>query len=244
MLQKTKGIVLRPVKYGETSLVATIFTEAYGVQAYMVQGVRSSKARQNRAGSFQPGMMLELIVYQQPNKNLQRIREFQPAYIYGALQEDVVKNSIVLFSVEVLLRLLPEHAPLPALFDFVYEYFTTLDKLPSGSIANLPLFFIIHCSREFGYELKGTYNEHTPYLDMQEGGFTGDAPTAAPFVNEEDTRALDVLIKVAGYNELVTLVIAADIRMRLTDWYITYLQRHTQHMGNIRSLAVLRTVLH
>src|ERR1019366_7795268 len=163
MLHKTNGIVLRSIKYGESSLVTTIFTAAYGVQTYMVQGVRSSKAKQNRAGTFQPGMLLELVVYQQQNKNLQRIREFQVAYIFGAFQEDVVKNSIVLFSTEVLLRLLPENAPLPALFDFVYEYFITLDKMPATGIANFPLFFIIHCSREFGFELKGSYNTQTPY---------------------------------------------------------------------------------
>ena len=42
-MHKTKGIVLRTVKYGDTSLVVTIFTELFGVQTYLVNGVRSSK---------------------------------------------------------------------------------------------------------------------------------------------------------------------------------------------------------
>lgn len=244
MLHKTNGIVLRSIKYGESSLVTTIFTATHGVQTYMVQGVRSSKARHNRAGSFQPGMLLELIVYQQPNKNLQRIREFQAAYISGTLQEDVVKNSIVLFSVEVLLRLVPENAPLPALFDFVYEYFITLDKTPVTGIANFPLFFIIHCSREFGFELKGNYNSLTPHLNLQEGGFTGQAPSAMPFINSEDAAILNLLIKAGDYEALKHIQMNADMRLRLLEWYVTFLQQHTQHMGNIRSLPVLRAVLH
>jgi DNA repair protein RecO (recombination protein O) len=36
MTHKTKGIILRTVKYGETSLVVTAFTELFGIQAYMV----------------------------------------------------------------------------------------------------------------------------------------------------------------------------------------------------------------
>src|SRR4051812_44832359 len=115
MLQKTNGIVLRSVKYGDTSLVTTIFTAVSGVQTYMVKGVRTSKAGKNRAGSFQPGVLLEMVVYQQPHKNIQHIREFQAAYLYNSLHENVIKNSIGLFSAEVLLRLLPEHAPLPVL---------------------------------------------------------------------------------------------------------------------------------
>ena len=45
MLFKTKGIVMRAVKYGETSLVVTIFTELFGMQTYMVNGVRISSPK-------------------------------------------------------------------------------------------------------------------------------------------------------------------------------------------------------
>jgi hypothetical protein len=37
---------------------------------------------------------------------------------------------------------------------------------------------------------------------------------------------------------------SAAMRMRLTEWYIAFLQRHTQHMSNIRSLQVLQAILH
>ncbi len=243
MLHKTNGIVLRAVKYGESSLVTTIFTELYGVQTYMVQGVRSSKARQNRAGFFQPGTLLELVVYQQPQKNMQRIREFQAAYIYNGLQEDVVKNSIVLFSAELLLRLLPELGPLPALFRFSYDYFVALDNMPLHEVANFPLFFIIECSRELGYPLKGGYSTETPYPNLQEGDFTAHTPSESP-LNDEDARALSRLLQVNSLADLSRAELNSERRLRLIDWYVNYLQQHTQHMGNIRSLSILRTILH
>lgn len=244
MLLNTKGIVLRSIKYGEHSLVTTLFTAAYGVQTYMVQGVRSTKAGKNRAGFFQPGMLLDLVVYQQPNKNLQRIREYQAAYIYNTLQQDVVKNSVVLFSAELLLRLLPEHAPLPELFDFVFDYFIRLDATDSRSVANFPLFFIIRCSRDLGFELKGTYCAATPHLDLHEGGFSSEAPALMPYVTDEDAAALSRIVKTDSYDTLQHTNMNADMRARLIEWYVVFLQRHTQHMGAIRSLQVLQTVLH
>ena len=54
MTHKTKGIVLRSIKYGETSLVVTIFTEMFGIQTYMVNGVRTSKKSAAKANLFQP----------------------------------------------------------------------------------------------------------------------------------------------------------------------------------------------
>ncbi len=244
MLQKTRGIVLRPVKYGDTSLVVTLFTSEYGVQAYMVQGVRSSTPSKNKAGYFQPGTMLDLIVYMQPGKNLQRIREFQASYIYKSVHEEVVKNSILLFSSELMLRLLPEHAPLPELFEFACTYFTTLDSTPVKQCANSPLFFLVQCSKLLGYELRGDYSEETPFLDLQEGGFSSHPPQIAPFTSYEDARALGAVLQADTYDVVKELAMSSDMRMRLIDWYITFLQQHTQHLGNVRSLAVLRTILH
>src|SRR5690606_19410563 len=109
------------------------------------------------------------------------LREFQSAYIYRSLQEEVIKNSIALFSVELLLRLLPEHAPQPELFDFCFDYFTTLDSFSPEQTANFPLYFIIQISRFLGYELKGNYSETTPHLNLHEGGFSETLPLTKPF---------------------------------------------------------------
>ncbi len=244
MLHKTNGLVLRSIKYGDSSLITTIFTDVYGIQTYIVQGVRSVKARQNRAGFFQPGMMLELVVYMQPQKNMQRIREFQPAYIYTTVQESVVKNSIVLFSAELLLRLIPEHAPMPALFDFTFNYFKLLDTTSTEHVANLPLFFIVQCCRFLGYELTGDYSTATPHLNLQEGGFTAHAPASIPYTKDEDAIALNTFLREDDYDRLKATEMNAAMRFRLIEWYIAFLKQHTQHMGNIKSLQVLQTILH
>jgi DNA repair protein RecO (recombination protein O) len=244
MLHKTRGITLRSIKYGDTSLIVTMFTGTFGVQTYMVQGVRSQKSQRNKAAAFQPGTLLELVVYHHPMKNLQRIREFELAYIYSSVQENVIKNTIVLFSGEVLLRLLPEHAPLPPLFDFTWQYFIALDKLPVAHTGNLPLYFVIQCSRELGYELIGSYSPTTPNLNLQEGGFTEHPPVAAPYMSNEEARALGALQAVDSYEALSAIELNGAMRLRLIDWYISFLQQHSQHMGNIKSLPVLRAILH
>ena len=45
MLIKTRGIVFRAVKYGETSVIADIFTEEKGLCSFIGGGVRSARAR-------------------------------------------------------------------------------------------------------------------------------------------------------------------------------------------------------
>jgi len=82
-LHKTKGIVLRTVKYGETSLIVTVYTEIFGLQSYLVRGVRASSARgPGRSNLFQPASILDLVVYHNEISNQQQVREFHWANIY------------------------------------------------------------------------------------------------------------------------------------------------------------------
>jgi len=246
MLTNTPAIVLRAIKYGETSLVVTMFTRVLGVQGYLVQGIRqaSAKGRGTRAGLLQPATLLELIAYRSPGQHLQRLREFSPAYLYTTVQAEVVKNSIALFSVEVLLRLLPGDAEHPELFDAAWEYFHQLDRLPTGGVANFPLWFVVLCSRALGYELAGQWSPDTPHLNLREGGFTAEAPVVRPFVPDADAEALGRLLAVREPEELAAVPMTADTRFRLIDWYLEFLHQHTQHLGPIRSLGVLRAILH
>ncbi len=243
-MHNTNGIVLRSIKYGETSLIVTVFTEVYGIQAFMAQGIRSTKGGRNRAGLLQPTMMLEIVMNHQQTKSLQRMKEFQPAYLYQSVQQDIVKNTVALFSVEVLLRLLPEEAPFPELYEFTQQYFTRLDTTAQSSIGNYPLFFIIMCSRFLGYEPKGNYSEETPHLNLQEGGFTDHPPAYEPFIADDEGAKLNELLLVNGFDELELVAINGTLRLKLLKWYISFLQTHTQHMGNIKSLAVLQAILH
>jgi DNA repair protein RecO (recombination protein O) len=244
MLHNTRGIVLRSVKYGETSLITTIFTEKHGVESYMVQGARSSSAKNNRSAALQPGMLLNLISYHKPNTNLQRLREFQYAYLYTSLQEKITKNSIALFSIELLLRIMPEHAAMPEVFDFAFQYFQQLDQSSDHEVANFPLHFTIQCCKLLGYEIHGEYTANTPHLNIQEGAFTHHMPPIGPFANDEEAKALSLLLKVSTITELSAISLNAELRNRILDWLLEFLKQHTQHMGNLKSLEILRTILH
>lgn len=245
MLQTTQGIVLRSVKYGESSLVCTVFTRTYGAQAYLVQGVRASaKGRSSRAGLLQPGTLLDLVIYQKPQRSLQRIREFSPFYIYQQLQENIVRNSVALFSLELLLRLLPSDAPAPELFDFTADYFRHLDVLPLPDVANFPLYFLIHTGRFLGYDIHGTYTTATPYLSLHDGAFVTQPPANQPLVSDEDALALAALMRTTNPADLHNTEMNAAMRSRLLEWYLEFLHRHTQHMGTIKSLEVLHAILH
>jgi len=152
-LHKTKGIVLRTVKYGETSVIVTIFTEIFGVLSYLVNGVRTStKKGSGKANLFQPTAILDLVVYHNETKNLQRIKEFKWGYLYQHIFSDVPKNAVALFMVELLTKCLKQPEANADLFNFCEDAFMHLDESKGAVMANFPLFFALHLSNFFGFK--------------------------------------------------------------------------------------------
>ncbi len=155
-LHKTKGIVLRTVKYGETSVIVTVFTELFGVQSYLVNGVRTStKKGSGKASLFQPAAILDLVVYHNELKHLNRIKEFKWGFLYQHILSDVQKNAVALFMVELLTKCLKQPEPNPDLFQFTEDCFLYLDKSNGTAMANLPLFFALHLTHFFGFQNDG-----------------------------------------------------------------------------------------
>ena len=76
MLHNTKGIVLRVTKYGDTSVIASIYTELFGLQQYIVKGVRTiSKKGASKGVFYQPAAILQMEAYHYPMKSMQMIKD-------------------------------------------------------------------------------------------------------------------------------------------------------------------------
>ena len=243
MTHKTKGIVLRTVKYGETSLVATILTELFGVQTYMVNGVRSSKKTSAKANLFQPGAILDLVVYHHEQKNMQRIKEFGWAVIYKNVLTDVIKNSIALYLVELLYKCLKQPEKNEKLFYFAEDVLLHLDTADKSVTANMPLYFALHLPHFLGFRMNDDYSEQKNILDLQEGNFIEEQPSHSYFIEGENALLTSQLLKVMQPAELSHFHLHHDARRKLLHYYHNYYALHIQDFGEMKTLAVLQDVL-
>lgn len=243
-LHKTKGIVLRSVKYGETSLVVTVFTELFGVQSYLVNGVRtSSKKGAGKAGLFQPAAILDMVVYHQELKHLNRVKEFKWSLVYNRLFSDVPRHAASLFMVELLSKCLKQPESNPELFHFTEDCLLALDGCPAAVMANLPLFFALHLSHFFGFRMTDDHDAEHPYLDLSEGSFVTTQPHHPHFLEGKEAIVTSQLLKVLQPDELSEIKLDHHFRRHLLQRYEDYYRLHITDFGALRSLPVLREVL-
>ncbi len=244
MIHKTKGIVIRVVKYGETSVIVSIYTELFGIQSYIVNGVRiSSKKGSGKANLFQPAAILDLVVYHNELKNIQRLKEFRWGYLYQHLFFDVIKNSVALYMIELLQKTLKQPEPNPYLFHFIEDAFLHLDVSDETVVANYPVFFALHLSGFYGFRFSDRYSAKNNILDLQEGEFVNEQPSHAYFLEGDYSYITSQLLKVVQPHELKEIRLNKETRRILLQAYQVFYALHIQDFGTMKTLPVLQEVL-
>lgn len=244
MIHATKGIVLRTVKYGDTSIITTVYTELFGIQSYIVKGVRqSNKTSSGKAGFFQPSAMLEMEVYHNEQKQLQFIKEYHWSYLYEKVLFDVVRNTVAMYVIELLQHSLKQPEANPELFYLIADTLQQLDKGSDTLTGNLPLYFTLQLASELGFQLQGIYSSQTPVLDLQEGLFVADTPAHPYYLEGVLARTTAELSGLRFYNDLEKFSLNRNTRRELLQAYQLFLSLHIPDFGEMRSFAILQEIL-
>src|SRR6218665_284433 len=215
MLCKTSGLVLRFVKYKESSVIVTILTSAFGLQSYIANSVRTSKSR---IALYQPLTQLDLVVYHRPSAELHRIKEIKTAYQYRTIFNSPHKSGIVFFLSEVLNKTIREDGASPDLCDFLFQSLRRLDE--TARCENFHLSFLIHLSFHFGFR---------PYQTREMAG--------AEALSVLEDEALTQLLQ-GDFGARVTLT--RPQRQNILDALLQFYAHHVERFGEIRSVQILR----
>jgi DNA repair protein RecO (recombination protein O) len=243
MIHKTKGIVLRTIKYGETSLVVSIFTELFGLQSYLVNGVRTPTRKGTpKANLFQPASILDLVAYRNELKNLQRLKEFKWSYLYQHIFSDVKKNAVALFMIELLSKCLKQPETNAALFYFAEDSFLHLDEASNTVAANFPLFFALHLAVFFGFRISDEFTDEIQYLDLEEGRFVQAQPKHPHYLQDREAASVSHILKIMQPNELEEVVLNQEMRRRIIHALEEYYALHIPDFGTMKTLPVLREI--
>jgi DNA repair protein RecO (recombination protein O) len=242
MLHKTRGIVLRTTNYSESSVVAKIYTELFGLQSYMINGVRNKKAKV-KANLLQPLTLLNLVVYHKERSGLQRISEIRPDVPLTSIPYRIVKSSIVLFLNEILNQAILEEEANPDLFHFIYNSICILDLLDENDgCANFHLAFLIQLTKFLGFFPLGQYSEDQPIFNLKEGLFQQMPPTHPNYLAFPLSKTIYQLATYP-YTAIKEILLSRDDRKELLQKVLLYFQLHSSGFSNIKAHLILEEVM-
>ena len=239
MLQKTRGIVLHHLKYGDTSLIATIYTESHGRKTFLVQGVYGRKGK-FKASFFQPFTLVEIEAYFHPGRDLQRLKEVNLPYPFHSIPFDNTKSAIALFLSEILYKSLREEEANQVLFEYLYHAIQLADVHEAG-IANFHLVFLVNLAKYLGFYPENNYSEINNIFDPVNGRFYASLMSQGMQSDREQSYWMHRTLS-ASFDSLESLQMNHQARNALLKLIVEFYAYHLGGLGNIKSLPVLQSV--
>ena len=238
MQQRITGIVLRTVKYKDTSFIADVYTDALGRASFMVSISRSRKSAVKPV-LFQPLALVELEADIRPNTSIYKIKEAKSYYPFSSLPYNSHKSAIALFLAEFLCRAVREEVENRPLFAYLRHSIVWLDECQSG-FSNFHLVFLIRLSRFLGFypNLEG-YTQNC-YFDLLNACFTPFRPSGhSYYIGPAETTQLRNLTRMK-YSTMHLFSMNRTERMRCLTIIEQYYRLHLPDFPELKSLEVLK----
>ena len=240
MLHKIHGIVLKTTLYGESSVIVQVFTDKFGIQSYLINGVKKPKAK-IPMNILQPLHLLEMVVYHKISTQIQRVAEARPSPVFKSIPYHVVKNTIIQFLNEVLYKSIRQQHTDEHLFDFIYNAISWFDETDEPSV-NFHLAFLLKLSRFLGIAPHEQTRNDQKYFDLQEGGFTSVMPIHPHFIDKSDADYFLLLFN-TSFEKINEIKLDNKNRRLILDKILVYYTLHTASFGQIKSHQILEDVL-
>jgi len=235
MVVTTKGIVLSSVKYGDSHLIVSCFTEISGLKSYMLHNILSSRRGKLKSSYFQPLTLLELEAVHKDRGSLEKIREAKVIHPYRTLHVDMIKTTMVIFLAEMLKNSIKEEEKNLDLFRFLESSLIWLDD--HEQIANFHIMFLLKLSKYLGF-YPDTTQFNKKYFNLIEGNFQ-DSKTNNYCEKGSSVQFLKQFFGI-DFDAISGIKLTKTARFETLNLLLMYYKLHLHNFKNPKSLLVLK----
>ena len=239
MLEKTQGIVLHTVKHTDSGIIAHIYTRDYGRLSFIIKGIHNKRSK-TRSVYFQPLQILNIEMYYKDKRNLQSIKEVNPAHNFKNIQVDLFRNSLTLFIGEVLSKSLRESPADKNLYEYLVNSILFLDN-NKGSISNFHIGFMVGLAKYLGIVPTSGFSNSTSVFDMQSGKYTGNIPLHGYYMEKDFAYLLNLFLN-STIEDCDRILLTGKIRKELLNSLLIFYSLHLPGLKNINSLEIFSEV--
>ncbi len=237
LMIKSRAIVLRAMKYGDSRLIVDMFTEEQGRVSFAVSVSKSPKGRMKKP-LFMPMTIVEVNYDFRMKSELQKLRDIRIFLPLTSLSMHPYKLSIGLFISEFLLYATRGERENRPLFNFVAFSLEWLDGVDDG-FSNFHLVFMIRLTRFLGFSPNTDSGVEGGYFDLLNACFTSEMPLHGHFLHPHEASKIGLLMRL-NFQTMHLCAMSREERNRCTEVILEYYRLHVPGFPTMKSLDVLK----
>ena len=212
MTTSTELIVLHTTKFGENSIVVHTLSRDYGRRSFLVRG-----AGKKVMSLLLPLNILEAEITESTKSTLYTARNLTSRHPLVGIRNNIYKNTMTMFLSEVIYRTIKEGAQEHDLFEWCRGQILLLSAMESD-FSNFHIRFLLELSVALG--------------------FSPETSDLMPFVEENYTTVSQFMT--ASFAESMLIPLSGQVRNKICEDVLRYIEYHTESTLTINSLKVLR----
>jgi len=250
MLSKTEAIVLKAMKYRETSKIVTLYTKKFGKLNVIAKGAMLTTSK--FGASLEPMSYILAVLYRKETRELQFLSQADVIKPFLQLYSDYNKSIIGLSICEIVYKLIKFEEENQKIFKLLLNVLDRLNDAERNEI-NLLWFFIVHLLGEIGFKINFSrcvscgekftevnLPQRIPFL-ADKGGFLcskcSALITGAETYSVATFKSL-VWIERARIENVTNLKNPSNINNEIQSLLFDYISRHVEGAINLKSLEI------
>lgn len=255
MIVETDAVVLKTMKYGDSSRIVTLYSRKYGKIKVVAKGARNQKT--NKFGSsLEPMTVSTVVLYKKEHKDLHLLSKSEIRLTMNQMQSDPERMFAGLALVELVNMVMHDEEENGPVFDLLVESFRVINASHKNAV-NVFLSFIVKMFHQFGFGLnidacsrcgRRMEQHEFPYglIRLSDGKFY--CSFCAEEAQQSGVRLSGGVLRSLWFfhtntlDRSVSLTLNTAMRDDLLAVLQSYLRYHIEGVRTLRSLSLLQTM--
>ena len=254
---KTDAIVLKGMKYRETSKIITFYTRRFGKVKGIAKGVRQAK---NKFGSsLEPLSHVSLVIYKKDHQELHLVSQCDIIQSFKHLSDDLEKMSVALSMIELVDKISHDEEQNEPLFDLLLSMLV----VTNGSLKNVKnLFYVFEirlagllgfrpqfdvCANCTRAVIDQKPVQKTMYFHFAKGGplcvSCSDIRGLKSRIEISSLRILKAFSRRASLESLTNIELKKDSGVEIAQLLQSYLRFHVEGLRNLKTEKIFSQIL-
>ena len=240
MLKRNQVIVMKCIKYGESSIITQALTPEDGIVPLIVSGVRSKKSR-GKSAHFQIGQILDVVYYDKQKEGVMRLKESSIHWHYKSISGNIVKIALIQYVIELTRNCIYQSGiSSDGVFSFLKQALLHLDLSVDGH-TNLGVYYLWNLIACLGIA-PNLDQEQLEFLDLESGDFSRTLPLHQAALSKKYLQTLQDIFE-TPLEHVALMKISSNQRKELLIAGHRYLSYHLSYFKVPKSVEMFREIL-
>lgn len=150
-LVKTEGIVLKSLRYGDSSMIFSLYTRDFGKIKLLAKGIKMNKSRMAPLGFFS---LSEVVFYKKERSELHLLSSAESLSNFSGLSKSIHRFSWASALAELLEQLIKGEEPNQRIFNLSRKSLSRMEKADESNLEKLFWVFALKLLSHLGYKPK------------------------------------------------------------------------------------------